>query len=89
MPIIKSAKKRVRTSKRNRALNLEYISKIKSTLRDLGREKDTKKRAKLLDKAFSAIDKAVKKKIIHKNKAARMKSKLQKSLDQKKKTKKK
>jgi small subunit ribosomal protein S20 len=83
MPIIKSAKKRVKISKRNRAENLKSFSKIKSSLRAFSKEKDIKKKEKLLNKTYSIIDRAAKKNLLHKNKAARIKSRLQKSLSQK------
>ena len=83
MPIIKSAKKRVKISRRNRAANLKSFSKIKSSLRAFSKEKDIKKKEKLLNKTYSIIDRAAKKTLLHKNKAARIKSRLQKSLSQK------
>lgn len=80
MPIIKSAKKRVRVAEKQSVAN----SKTKRTLRDsirsfhasLTGKKDT---TKTQAEAFSAIDTAVKKGIISKNKAARKKSQLNKA----------
>ncbi|MDO8266180.1 MAG: 30S ribosomal protein S20 [Candidatus Saccharibacteria bacterium] len=77
MPIIKSAKKRVRVAEKQSVAN----SKTKRTLRDsirsfqasLTGKKDT---TKTQAEAFSALDTAVKKGIISKNKAARKKSQL-------------
>ena len=77
MPIIKSAKKRVRVAAKQSIQN----SKTKRSLREsikafnkaLKAKKDT---TKSQSEAFSAIDTAVKKGVISKNKAARKKSQL-------------
>jgi len=79
MPIIKSAKKKVKVAARNRAHNLSYLKKIKEEIKKF-KSKPEKER---LAKAFSIIDKAAKKKVIHQNKAARLKSKLSKLLKRK------
>lgn len=79
MPIIKSAKKRVRLSAKAGARN--YKTKrnmreaIKSYLRALESGKPAEV-AKAEQTAISAIDKAAKKAVIHKNKAARKKAQL-------------
>ncbi|MBU2595284.1 30S ribosomal protein S20 [Patescibacteria group bacterium] len=72
MPIIKSAKKRVRTAKRNYAQNLKYKKAYKKAMADYYKKPSKKK----LSQAFSKIDKAAKINLIHKNKAARLKSAL-------------
>jgi small subunit ribosomal protein S20 len=77
MPIIKSAKKRVRVTEKQSIRN----SKTKRSLREsikafhtsLTAKKDT---TKAQSEAYSAIDTAVKKGVISKNKAARKKSQL-------------
>ena len=77
MPIIKSAKKRVRITEKQSIQN----SKTKRSLREsikafhasLTAKKDT---TKAQSEAYSAIDTAVKKGVISKNKAARKKSQL-------------
>lgn len=77
MPIIKSAKKRVKVTEKQSVQN----SKTKRSLRDsikaftntLTAKKDT---TKAQAEAYSAIDTAVKKGVISKNKAARKKSQL-------------
>lgn len=74
MPIIKSAKKKLKQDKFRTIVNLVYRNKIKKTLKE-AREKKTKKSLK---SAYSALDRGVKKKVIHKNKAARLKSRLSK-----------
>jgi small subunit ribosomal protein S20 len=76
MPIIKSAKKKVRTSKRNRVQNLKYLKKMRKAIKSYQKASDPKKKERALSKAYSAIDKAQKINLIHKNKAARLKSRL-------------
>ena len=69
MPIIKSAKKRVRTAKKAAVRN----SKTKRSLRDALKALAATPSAKSHSSAQSNLDKAVKKGVIHKNKAARLK----------------
>ncbi len=83
MPIIKSAKKALRQSKRKQAKNLVYKTGVKKTKKliekkVLAKDKDG---AKTDLKAFyKIVDKAAKKNVLHKNKAARLKSRLAKKL---------
>lgn len=69
MPIIKSAKKRVRTATKAAVRN----SKTKRSLRSALKIFSSAPSAKSLTGAQSNLDKAVKKGVIHKNKAARLK----------------
>lgn len=69
MPIIKSAKKRVKTAKKATVRN----SKVKRNLRSAMKLFTKSPSSKSHDKAQSNIDKAVKKGLVHKNKAARLK----------------
>jgi small subunit ribosomal protein S20 len=71
MPIIKSAKKRVRTASKAAARN----SKTKRGLRSALKLFNAGPSAKSHSSAQSALDKAVKKGVVHKNKAARLKKK--------------
>jgi len=80
MPITKSAKKALRSSKRKRIVNL----KIKKNTRLSISVFMKKKTAGNLKKAVSAIDKAVKKNLMPANTANRRKSKLAKLLKSKK-----
>jgi len=77
MPIIKSAKKRVRVATkaaiRNSKTKRSLKSAIKSFTAALGAS-DKKKALSALDKVQSELDKAAKKGVMHKNKAARKKS---------------
>ncbi len=74
MPIIKSAKKRVRVAKKATIRN----SKTKRSLRGALKLFSRKSGAASLSKAQSAVDTAAKKGVMHKNKAARLKKQLAK-----------
>ena len=80
MPVIKSAKKTLRQEKKRKAQN----SMMEGAMKAAVKEAKLKPTAKSISEAFSSIDKAVKKYIIHKNKAARVKSSLSKLLGGKK-----
>ncbi len=79
MPRIKSAKKRVQVGERNRQRNLSIRSTYRSALR-AAREaiagSDASSIAVKIGQAFSTIDKAVKNQVLHRNAAARLKSRL-------------
>ena len=81
MPIIKSAKKALRTSIRRKAENDLTRAKVKSAVKGVRASIKTKNddSEKLLSVAFHELDLAAKKHVIHKNKAARLKSRLSKS----------
>ena len=72
MPLIKSAKKRVHTAKKASVRNSKTKRSLKGALK-VFRKKPT---ASSHSKAQSNVDKAVKKGLVHKNKAARTKRKL-------------
>lgn len=74
MPIIKSAKKRVRTARKATIRNKNTKRSLKLALKAFS-SKSTDKNHK---SAQSAIDKALKKHVIHKNKAARLKARASK-----------
>jgi small subunit ribosomal protein S20 len=87
-------RKLVKQNKRNRMINRRYsstikslsklfMSKIKATTADLGAEEKSKVKVETLNivnKVYSIIDKAVKKGVVHKNTAARKKSRIGKML---------
>jgi small subunit ribosomal protein S20 len=78
MPIIKSAKKRVRISTKAAVRNSKTKRSLKTALKAFhaaitGGAKDARK---VESKAHSALDKAAKKGVMHKNKVARKKSQL-------------
>ena len=81
MPIIKSARKRVRVARKATVRNAKTRRNLKTAVKALhgalkGGKKTTDKEHR---KAQSAIDRAVKKNVIHKNKAARKKRQLSKA----------
>lgn len=80
MPVTKSAAKALRNQRRKRKYNLRVKKKAKEAIKAF-EDNPTKDK---LNKAFSAIDKAAKRNIFHRNKVARLKSKLSKRLRKKK-----
>ena len=74
MPLLANAKKALRVSKRKTDVNARVRSIVK-TMTDKVKKSPT---AENLRNAYSAVDTAVKKKLLHKNKAARVKSQLSK-----------
>ena len=79
MPIIKSAKKRVKLAAKANARNTRTRRDMREAIKALNKALESGKSAEILKlqtKATSAIDTAAKKNVIHKNKAARFKSKL-------------
>jgi small subunit ribosomal protein S20 len=77
MPNIKSAAKRVRQDEKRRMRNRINKSKLRTALKKYDGAED---KAEALPKAFAALDRAVGKGVIHRNKADRKKSRLAKKL---------
>ena len=80
MPVTKTAKRALRSSKRKEKINNLIISKLETALR-LAKKAGSKE---AVLKAISLTDRANKKKVIHNNKAARIKSALSKLLPKQK-----
>jgi small subunit ribosomal protein S20 len=74
MPLLRHAKKKQRQDKKRTIEN----KKVKDAFKKLVKKAKIEKTPKALSEAFSGLDKAAKKNLIHKNKAARMKSSLTK-----------
>jgi small subunit ribosomal protein S20 len=74
MPVIKSAKKKLRQDKKREKANFAVKESYRKAVKDAQKSKSLEK----VKVAVQLIDKASKKGIIHKNKAARLKSKLSK-----------
>lgn len=72
MPIIKSAKKRVKVANKAAVRNSKTKRSLKTALKAFVKKSDAKSHSA----AQSNVDKAAKKGVIHKNKAARMKKQL-------------
>ena len=79
MANIKSAKKRVLTAEANRQRNVAFKTSIKTAIKkvlELAKSDDKDALSKAMSKAYQLCDKAVSKGILHKNTAARKKSRL-------------
>ncbi len=79
MANIKSAKKRILVAEANRQRNVAFKSSIKTAIRralELATSEDKEALNKALSKVYQLCDKAVVKGILHKNTAARKKSRI-------------
>ncbi len=76
----KSTKKDTRQASKRRERNRYYGKTTRNAIRDLKEGKDEKAYGEQLPNVISMIDKLAKKGIIHKNKAANLKSKLSKKI---------
>lgn len=76
MPIIKSAKKKMRRDKKVTVLNKTKKDNLKALVKSM-RQKPNQQ---TLQQVFSALDKSAKIHLIHSNKSARLKSRLSKLL---------
>jgi len=74
----KSALKRIRQDEKRKLHNRYYHKTARNAVRNLRKTTDKKEAAELYPKVVSMLDKLTKRNIIHKNKAANLKSKLQK-----------
>lgn len=79
MPVTKTAKRALRGSLRKQRVNKSLISRLEIALRTAKKSKNEKD----IKTVISLADRASKKNIIHKNKAARIKSSLSKLLPKK------
>lgn len=82
MPRIKSAKKRVEVAERNRQRNTAFKSAIRTAVKKVLTAPEDAARTDNLNQAYSLIDRAVLKGILHKNTAARYKSRIAKHVQQ-------
>lgn len=72
MPVTKTAKRALRSSKRKEAVNKVLSSRLEIAIRNAKKSPT----AQNIKKAISLVDRSVKKNLFHKNKAARIKSTL-------------
>ena len=77
----KATKKDVRQSTKRREINRYYGKTTRNAIRQLRELENKKEAAENLPKTASMIDKMAKRGIIHKNKAANLKSKLAKKVN--------
>ncbi|HHW10747.1 MAG TPA: 30S ribosomal protein S20 [Firmicutes bacterium] len=82
MPVIKSARKRARTALKRRERNKAVKSRIKTSIKNFLNAEGVEAKGQALRVAASQADRAANKGIIHRNKAARIKSRLAKRLNQ-------
>lgn len=78
MPQHKSAKKRLRQDKKKRTRNRAQKRKVRTLIQRLKDTEDPDAAAELLPDVKRGLDRLVSKNLIHKNKAANKKSKLEK-----------
>ena len=76
MPVTKTAKRALRGSRAKEIVNKVIVAGLEASIRQAKNSKNVEK----VNKAASLADRAAKKGIIHKNKAARIKSQLSKLL---------
>ena len=81
MPVTKTAKRALRGSKNKESVNKLILAGLEVAVRQAKKSKTVEK----VTKAVSLADRAAKKRVIHKNKAARIKSQMSKLLSSKKK----
>jgi len=84
MPIIKSVKKRMKQNAVRKERRYPLRSKLKTVFKNvltLIKDGKAEEATKMMPHAFSVIDMACKKNIIHKNNAARKKSRLARELN--------
>ena len=79
MPVTTTAKRALRGSKNKESINKILMSKLEVAIRTAKKSKTVEK----IVKAVSLADRAAKRKVIHKNKAARIKSQLSKLISTK------
>ena len=76
MPVTKTAKRALKSSQNKKAVNQKILSQLEIAVRN-ARKKSSLKEVGI---AFSLADRAVKKRVFHKNKASRIKKQLSKLL---------
>jgi small subunit ribosomal protein S20 len=78
MPQHKSAKKRVRQNKKRRQRNRDHKTRVRTLMKKLRTTEDRERAEALLPEVKSGLDRLASKGLIHQNKAANYKSKLEK-----------
>ena len=80
----RSSIKKIRVDIRRREHNVRVLSELKTVLRKTSRllaEKKADQIASQSRELFSQLDKAVKKKVMHRNRASRLKSRIQQKIN--------
>ncbi|NBB99329.1 MAG: 30S ribosomal protein S20 [Bacteroidetes bacterium] len=81
MPRHKSAVKRVRQSAKRQARNRMHRSRMRSMIKQLESMEDKEEAAEFLPEVKAKIDRLTSKGLLHENKAARYKSRLEKHVN--------
>jgi small subunit ribosomal protein S20 len=76
----KSSEKRIRSTKTRRESNRYFAKSLRNSVKTIRAEAASEETKKKIPSVISSIDKLAKKKVIHKNKAANLKSKLMKKI---------
>lgn len=76
MPVTKTARRALRSSENKTSVNKIIVTRLEAAIRIAKKSKSSEK----VIHAMSLADKAAKKKVIHRNKSARLKSQLSKLL---------
>ncbi|PSR04500.1 MAG: 30S ribosomal protein S20 [Bacteroidetes bacterium SW_11_45_7] len=77
----RSAEKRIRQTSKRREENRYYLRTMRTFVKRIRNMEDKEEAKKLLPKVTAMIDKLVKRKQIHKNKAANLKSSVMKAVN--------
>lgn len=81
MPQHKSAEKRLRQSKQRHEHNRRYRSRMRTMIKKVEKSEDKEQAVPLLNETKALLDRMVSKNLIHDNKAARYKSRLDKHVN--------
>lgn len=81
MPTHKSAEKRVRQNQKRKLHNRYYAKSMRTAVKKIRNTTEKEEAQKQLPRVFATVDKLANKNIIHKNKAANLKSKLTKHVN--------
>lgn len=81
MPQHKSAKKRVRQNEKRRQRNKAQYSEVRTMMKKLRDMENPDEASEMLDDVKAALDRLASKGVIHENKAANYKSKLEKHVN--------
>ncbi len=77
----RSAEKRIRQTSKRREENRYYLKTMRTFVKRIRNMEDKEEAKKLMPKVTSMIDKLVKRKQIHKNKAANLKSSVMRAVN--------
>jgi small subunit ribosomal protein S20 len=82
LPNVKSAEKRMRTNKIREQRNKAARSRLRTAIKKARQAQNTESAGDAFEAAKSLLDRAARKRLVHPNKAARLKSRLAKAAQQ-------